>query len=201
MARQPHFFVIMCSVIFGHYAYQEIPMKKCLRIFTIVVTAAAIIELVKDTQSKRVVATQLVSQAVPSSSSTTAEFTPDGKLKLPVGFRRWRFLGAPLTPNALNGGEANLPECHHVYVEQKNLGAYLKTGSPPEGTIIIKELTRVLKPRYPDGSRTEPSGRGYFNGELNGIDTSVKDSKRFPKTNGGDTSPCSPSYAIRRDCC
>lgn len=37
---------------------------------------------------------------------------------------------------------------------------------------------------YPDGSRTEPSGRGYFNGELNGIDASVKDNKRFAKTNG-----------------
>ena len=94
------------------------------------------------------------------------------------------FLGAPLTPNALNGGEANFPEFHHVYVEAKNLDAYLKTGDFPDGTILIKELTRVLKPTYPDGSRTEPSGRGYFNGELNGIDASVKDSKRFAKTNG-----------------
>ena len=37
---------------------------------------------------------------------------------------------------------------------------------------------------FPDGSRTEPSGRGFFNGELNGIDMTVKDSKRFAKTNG-----------------
>jgi hypothetical protein len=35
-----------------------------------------------------------------------------------------------------------------------------------------------------DGSRTEPSGRGYSNGEYNGIDLSVKDNKRFAKTNG-----------------
>ena len=61
---------------------------------------------------------------------------------------------------------------------------YLKTGSFPEGTVFIKELTRVLNPTFPDGSRTEPSGRGYFNGELNGIDATVKDSKRFAKTNG-----------------
>jgi hypothetical protein len=160
-------------------------MKKPLWILTIVVTAAATIGLVKNTQNKGVLAAQNVSEAVSSSSSsTTAEFTPDGKLKLPVGFRRWVFLGAPLTPNALNGGEANFPEFHHVYVEEKNLDAYFKTGSFPEGTILIKELTRVLKPTYPDGSRTEPSGRGYFNGELNGIDASVKDSKRFAKTNG-----------------
>jgi len=48
----------------------------------------------------------------------------------------------------------------------------------------VKELTRVLNPSNPDGSRTEASGRGYFNGEYNGIDMSVKDSKRFAATNG-----------------
>jgi hypothetical protein len=42
----------------------------------------------------------------------------------------------------------------------------------------------VLNPIFPDGSRTEPSGLGYFNGELNAIDASVEDSRRFAKTNG-----------------
>ena len=116
--------------------------------------------------------------------SPSVAYTSDGKLKLPTGYRKWVFVGAPLTPNALNGGHANFPEFHHVYVEERNLDAYLKTGSFPEGTIFIKELTRVLKPTFPDGSRTEPSGRGFFNGEFNGIDATVKDSKRYSKTNG-----------------
>ena len=158
-------------------------MKKYLVILAAVVAVSAI-GLVKNARTKRVYAAQNASKAVLSSPSTTAQFTADGKLKLPVGFRRWVFLGAPLTPNALNDGEANFPEFHHVYVEEKNLDVYLKTGSFPEGTILIKELTRVLRPAYPDGSRTEPSGRGYFNGELNGIDASVKDNKKFAKTNG-----------------
>jgi hypothetical protein len=76
------------------------------------------------------------------------------------------------------------PEFHEVYIEAQNVDAYLKTGSFPEGTVIVKELTRVLNPTFPDGSRTEPSGRGFFNGEFNGIDVTVKDSKRFAKTNG-----------------
>lgn len=79
---------------------------------------------------------------------------------------------------------AAFPEYHHVYVEQKNLDAYLKTRSFPEGTVFVKELTRVLNPTFPDGSRTEPSGRRCFNGELNGIDVTVKNSKRFPNSNG-----------------
>jgi hypothetical protein len=115
---------------------------------------------------------------------STAAFDSDGKLKLPTGYRRWVFVGAPLTPNGLNNGKAGFPEYHHVYVEEKNLDVYLKTGSFPEGTVIVKELTRVLNPTFPDGSRTEPSGRGYFNGEFNGMDVTVKDSERFANTNG-----------------
>src|SRR5215468_12250124 len=115
---------------------------------------------------------------------STALFDSDGKLKLPTGYRKWVFVGAPLTPNGLNKGQANFPEYHHVYVEEKNVDAYLKTGEFPEGTVIVKELTRVLDPKFPDGSRTEPSGRGFFNGQFNGIDVTVKDTKRFAKTNG-----------------
>jgi hypothetical protein len=125
-----------------------------------------------------------VAAAQPEQSS--AVFDSQGRMKVPDPqvFRRWVFVGAPLTPNGLNNGKANFPEYHHVYIEQKNVDAYLKTGSFPEGTVIVKELTRVLNPTFPDGSRTEPSGRGFFNGQYNGIDLSVKDSKRFAKTNG-----------------
>jgi len=125
-----------------------------------------------------------VAAAQPEQSA--AVFDSKGNLELPDPqvFRRWVFVGAPLTPNGLNNGKANFPEYHHVYIEEKNVAAYLKTGSFPEGTMIVKELTRVLNPTFPDGSRTEPSGRGFFNGEYNGIDVSVKDSKRFAKSNG-----------------
>jgi len=126
------------------------------------------------------------SVAAQTQESSLIVYDSQGRLKLPdpTVFRKWVFLGAPTTPNGLNNGKANFPEFHHVYVEQKNLDAYLKTGTFPEGTMLVKELTRVLNPAFPDGSRKEPSGRGYFNGEFNGIDLSIKDSKRFSKTNG-----------------
>jgi hypothetical protein len=121
---------------------------------------------------------------VAQAQGSAAVFTSDGKLQIPTGFRSWVFIGAPLTPNGLNGGEANFPEFHNVYVQAQNVEAYMKTGEFPEGTVIVKELTRLLNPTFPDGSRTEPSGRGFFNGAFNGIDLTVKDSKRFAKTNG-----------------
>ena len=123
-------------------------------------------------------------KAAEAQQVSPAQFDADGKMKLPTGFRAWVFLGAPLTPNGLNNGKAGFPEYHNVYVEKKNVDVYLKTGTFPEGTVIVKELTRVLNPTFPDGSRKEPSGRGFFNGEYNGIDASVKDSKRFAATNG-----------------
>jgi Cytochrome P460 len=125
------------------------------------------------------------SSVAAETQQSAAVFDSDGKLKLPdFSFRRWVLVGTPLTPNGLNNGKAGFPEYHNVYIEEKNVDAYLKTGSFPEGTVIVKELARVLNPTFPDGSRTEPSGRGFFNGEFNGIDLTVKDSQRFAKTNG-----------------
>ena len=121
---------------------------------------------------------------VAQSERSAAVFASDGKLTLPKGYRTWVYVGGPVTPNGLNNGKAGFPEFHNVYIQAQNVEAYLKTGSFPEGTVIVKELTRVFDPTFPDGSRTEPSGRGFFNGEFNGIDVTVKDSKRVSKTNG-----------------
>ncbi|WP_022723617.1 cytochrome P460 family protein [Rhodopseudomonas sp. B29] len=112
------------------------------------------------------------------------EWTASGDLILPKGFHRWVFVGSPLTPNALNGGKANFPEFHNVYIEPGSYEIYKQTGEFPEGTILFKELQLTLPGENSDGSRTELSGRGYFGGPLNGADVTVKDTKRFPDTGG-----------------
>jgi hypothetical protein len=112
------------------------------------------------------------------------EWTANGDLILPKGFHHWVFVGSPLTPNALNGGKANFPEFHNVYIEPGSYEIYKQTGEFPEGTIFFKELQLALPAENPDGSRTEPSGRGYFGGPLNGADVTVKDTKRFADTGG-----------------
>ena len=102
---------------------------------------------------------------------------------LPGGYHRWVFLGSPLTPNALNGGQAGFPEYHNVYVRAEALDVYQQTGQWPDGTILLKELQLTRPGTNPDGSSVEVSGRGYFPAALNGIDISVKDSQRFKDTN------------------
>jgi hypothetical protein len=126
-----------------------------------------------------------VDQSVLTRSRYLPEYTPVGELKLPENsmWRAWIFVGAPLTPNALNGGQANFPEYHYVYIEPGSYEIYRKTGIFPEGTILFKELQLTLgPPENADGSLTEPSGRGYFPGAFNGADVTVKDSKRFADT-------------------
>jgi hypothetical protein len=110
------------------------------------------------------------------------QFNPQGELVQPRGFRAWVFIGSPLTPNALNNGEAGFPEYHNVYVEPAAYTYYQRTGEWPEGTMMVKELQLTKTGTFPDGSRNEASGRGYFPATPNGLDVSVKDSRRFAKT-------------------
>ena len=100
------------------------------------------------------------------------EFTADGKLKQPVGYRNWVYVGEIVTPNDLNGGEATFPEFHEVYMDPESFAYYEKTGKFRDGTVLIKELSSV-------GSKKAPSGNGYFQGEFTGLEAAIKDSKRF----------------------
>ena len=136
-----------------------------------------------------VIAAGFLVQSLSSSSAQTParqlpQYTASGDLILPKDFHEWVYVGSPLTPNALNGGEAGFPEYHNVYIEPGSYEIFKQTHEFPEGTIIFKELQLTLPGQNPDGSRTEPSGRGYFPGRLNGADVTVKDTKRFAASGG-----------------
>jgi hypothetical protein len=136
-----------------------------------------------------VIVTAMFVQSLPSSSAQNTprylpEYTTSGDLILPKNFHEWVYVGSPLTPNALNGGKAGFPEFHNVYIEPGSYEIYKKTNEFPEGTIFFKELQLTLPAENADGSRTEPSGRGYFPGRWNGADVTVKDTKRYADTHG-----------------
>ena len=100
------------------------------------------------------------------------EFTPDGKLRKPESYRNWVYVGTPITPNELNGGEAPFPDFHAVYIDPESYDQYEKTGEFRDGTVMIKELVGI-------GAKEAASGKGYFMGDFIGLEASVKDSKRF----------------------
>ena len=112
-----------------------------------------------------------------SSHEGAAKYSEDGALIRPEGYREWIFVGAPLTPNDMNDGKATFPEFHSVYMDPGSYAEYKKTGIFRNGTVLVKELISV-------GSKKAPSGNGYFMGEFLGLETTIKDSKRFPKEPG-----------------
>lgn len=114
--------------------------------------------------------------AVPAGAQM-AKYDSEGALMPPQGYREWVYVGTPLTPNELNGGEAPFPEFHSVYISPEAWAAYKKSGKFPDGTLLVKELVSV-------GSKEASSGKGYFMGEFVGLEVAIKDSKRYPKEPG-----------------
>ena len=134
---------------------------------------------------------------VEAQSAYEAEFTAGGALIRPEGWRRWVYIGTPLTPNALNDGEASFPEFHSVYIDPVSYEHYAKTGEFREGTLIAKELSLVLsEDANEDGSTDQVSGRGYFMGEFSGLVITYKSKAHFP-TNPA-TGPISASATCPR---
>lgn len=146
------------------------------------VISASVIVLMGGLTSSQVQRANAQSDATKYGVKIVPEWTDKDELIRPKNFRAtWVFLGSPLTPNSLNDGKANFPEYHNVYVQPSAFQAYRETGKWPEGTMMLKELQLVddQKGDEDDGSRYEPSGRGFFPGPVNGIDIAVKDSSKF----------------------
>ena len=75
-------------------------------------------------------------------SGSTAVFDSNGRLKQPTGYRRWIFLGAPLTPNYL------LPS-YHVWHASRLFSVF----PPPKTVFVIKR--RCSRAVYKCGFRAE----------------------------------------------
>lgn len=106
------------------------------------------------------------------SKTSSVQFNASGELVKPTGYRKWTYVGTPLTPNDMNDGKAPFPEFHNVYMNPDAYNQFEKTGEFPDGTVLVKELVSV-------GDKEASSGNGYFMGEFVGLEVSVKDKTRF----------------------
>ena len=110
-------------------------------------------------------------------TSKRAEYSKGGELVLPADWRTWVFAGTSITPNDMNEGKALFPEFHHIYTSPETYAAAKKTGELPEGAMVAKELSTVA-------GKHASSGNGYFEGDLIALAIMVKDTKRYPDTDG-----------------
>ena len=141
-------------------------MKKFLSLALVVATAGAFVVIAQDGDPGR------------AFNSSAPRYTADGEILRPEGWRKWVYVGTPLTPHDMNNGKAAFPEFHNVYVDPESFSTFERTGEFPNGTQLVKELTMV-------GSKEAVSGNGYFMGDFSGLEIAVKDTERFKAQPGG----------------
>jgi hypothetical protein len=105
-----------------------------------------------------------------------AQFTADGELQRPVGYRNWRFvtsgLGMSYGPAARAAALTGQEMFDNVFVQPAAYDAFLRDGVWPEGTMFVLELRGT-------GTQRAPNNRGYFQTDVHAVEVSVKDSARF----------------------
>ena len=123
-------------------------------------------------------------------SLVRAAFTPDGRVNLPNGFRRWEHVGTRVKTSGrsiLDGSVILRPQVLDTYVEPSAFVQYKKTGTWPDGAQIVKELSIIRIGNDCDKitfACSTPAGPGIFEDSFIGVGMMVKDSKRFPDAPG-----------------
>src|SRR5262249_42894363 len=144
-------------------------MKKLAQILTVLAVIPAVAAFCMLTFSILPHASSADGQSMSMPETEKPKFTAAGKLIAFTSdvYREWIFVGTPITPNDLNDGEAAFPEFHNVYINPSSWREWKKSGTYPDGTLMVKELTSV-------GAKKATSGNGYFEGEFTGLEISVK---------------------------
>jgi hypothetical protein len=94
-------------------------------------------------------------------------------MAVPEDYRQWVFLTSSLDLNYDTGAAASQHMLDNVFVDPKAYGEFVKTGTWPVGTILIKEN------RFADSAGTL-SKRGQFQVGVKNLEIHIKDGARFP---------------------
>lgn len=110
------------------------------------------------------------SSAAPKSFSAYVD--GEGNISLPTGYRtQWAFLGAWFVPDQ---PKARGPGLHDVFTRERSVSAYLRDGSFPDATVLVKEIRKLE-------SKKLTTGEASWGGDIDHWFVMVKDSKnRFP---------------------
>src|SRR5881296_548647 len=103
------------------------------------------------------------------------QFTADGKLLRPEGYRRWVFVssGFGMSYNA-NAGGNGAPAFTNVFVTPSAYDYFLANGKWPDKTMFVLEV-------YGSTSRGSIKQHGSYQEAFVGLDVEVKDESRFPE--------------------
>jgi|SRR5579864_1589858 len=136
-------------------------------------TVLAFAGLMATAASLRAIHTHPADPAPPATTSA-AQFTSDGKLVRPEGYRRWVYVssgfGMSYNPDAGGNGA---PSFTNVFVAPEANDYFQAHGTWPDKTIFVLEI-------YGSTSRGSINEKGSYQESLVGLDVEVKDESRFP---------------------
>jgi hypothetical protein len=111
------------------------------------------------------------------SQTTTAsvagpQFTADGKLVRPEGYRRWVYVSSGLGMSYTQKANDDMKMFTNVFVNPSSYDYFLAHGTWPDKTIFVLEL-------YGSTSQGSINKHGNYQTGFMGLDVEVKDEKRF----------------------
>jgi hypothetical protein len=113
----------------------------------------------------------LFSTASGQTQSSAPQFTADGKLVRPAGYRKWVYLssGYGMSYSQSPGG---MQMFTNVFVSPSAYDSFLANGKWPDKTMFVLEV-------YGSTSRGSINKHGSYQTDLSGLDVEVKDEARF----------------------
>jgi hypothetical protein len=113
-------------------------------------------------------------RAASPATAPSAQFTSNGQLLRPEGYRRWVYVssgfGMSYNPDAGGNGA---PAFTNVFVAPEAYDFFLAHGTWPDKTIFVLEI-------YGSSSHGSINQKGSYQQSLVGLDVEVKDPSRFP---------------------
>jgi hypothetical protein len=109
------------------------------------------------------------------SSADIPQFTKDGKLIRPQGYREWIFVtsGLGMTYGARpSTSQEEDPQFDNVFVSRAAYNSFLEHGVWPDKTVFVLEVRA-------SHSKGSINRGGHFQGDVNAMEVEVKDSSRF----------------------
>jgi hypothetical protein len=121
-----------------------------------------------------VVLSALAALGANAPASDGPQYTSDGRLQFPQDYRQWVFLSSGLGMTYGPLGSGREPMFDNVFVNPSAYRAFLETGHWPDKTVLVLEVRSAQ-------SKGSINQGGHFQADVAGIETHVKDEKRFPR--------------------
>jgi Cytochrome P460 len=106
--------------------------------------------------------------------SSVPQFTPEGKLVRPMGYRKWVFVSSGYGMS-YSQSPSGTQMFTNVFVTPMAYDYFAANGKWPDKTMFVLEV-------YGSTSRGSINKHGSYQTELSGLDVEVKDESRFSET-------------------